>query len=304
MKRITINKTTLQVYPVCLGADKFGSPFSEEDSFRILDIYSSYGGNFLDTAAVYGRWSRGNLSEQIVGRWMKSRKAKNNMIVATKGGHYSFDNPSISRITKKDIESDIHDSLKTLELDTIDFYWLHRDNLALPIEEIIDILEDFRKAGLIRYYGASNYTKDRLEKAHAYAQKMNITGFSAVSNKWSPAIENPEHSVSSDPTLIQFQGDSNLDVFRSTGMSFIPYNSTAMGYFEKKYLGKLDENMQLKFNNEHNEELYNKLLAKAEATHKSIQTLLLEHMISDYDVQIIPITSVGTIEQLNALNLE
>lgn len=100
IKRITINKTTLQVSPVCLGADKFGTSTSPELSFQILDAYMDHGGNFLDTAAVYGRWMPAgeNVSEQIIGQWLKSRKAGSSMIVDTKGGHYDLKNPGISRV--------------------------------------------------------------------------------------------------------------------------------------------------------------------------------------------------------------
>lgn len=302
MKRITINKTALQVSPVCLGTGKFGDQIPEERAFQILDVYRDYGGNFLDTAAVYGRWlpEGENVSEQIIGRWLSSRNAKNDMVVATKGGHYPLSDPTVSRITKQDIESDIHDSMKTLGLDAIDFYWLHRDDVSKPVEEIIDMMEEFRKAGLIHYYGASNFSRVRLEEAAAYARQKGLAGFAAVSNQWSPIVRNPNSGLGKDPTLVQFQ-DSDLELFENTGMSFIPYNSTAGGYFEKKYKGELNEKQQLRYQNVQNEKTYQKLLREAKITEKSIQSLLLKSMISDYGIQIIPITAVSKVEQLKDL---
>ena len=69
MKRITINKTDLRVSPVCLGAAQFGSRIPRQLSFELLDRFADMGGNFLDTAAVYGRWNADgeNVSEQIIG---------------------------------------------------------------------------------------------------------------------------------------------------------------------------------------------------------------------------------------------
>ena len=300
MKRITINKTDLAVSPVCLGADRFGMSYDAEASFKILDEYAAHGGNFLDTAAVYCRWvpPGENISEQIIGRWLQSRRAHASMLVATKGGHPPCGDVTVSRVNKKDVESDIHDSLCTLGLDVIDFYWLHRDDPSRPIEEIIDMMEDFRRAGYIRYDGASNYRRDRLETADAYAKSIGVTGFSAVSNRWSPVHEN--FYAVGDPTIVQFY-DTDLEFFRTSGMSFIPYNSTARGYFEKRRAGNVNEGMAKLYDNAYNDALYEKLLCDAERTGSSMQTVFLRHMISGYDTQIIPITSVSNAAQLDAM---
>ena len=83
------------------------------------------------------------------------------MIVATKGAHYSFENPGRSRVNREDIRADLDESLRTLGTEVIDFYWLHRDDPEKPVEEIVDILEEMQKEGRIRYFGFSNYRTDR-----------------------------------------------------------------------------------------------------------------------------------------------
>ena len=85
------------------------------------------------------------------------------MIVATKGAHYSFENPGRSRVNREDIRADLDESLRTLGTEVIDFYWLHRDDPEKPVEEIVDILEEMQKEGRIRYFGFSNYRTDRLK---------------------------------------------------------------------------------------------------------------------------------------------
>ncbi len=124
MKRITLNKTSLKVSPICLGTADFGDKVSQELAFKILDHFYDRGGNFIDTAAVYGRWlpSGENISEQMIGQWLRLKKTSSPVIVATKGGHYKLNAPEISRITKKDITADIENSLRTLGLETIDLY--------------------------------------------------------------------------------------------------------------------------------------------------------------------------------------
>ena len=303
MKKVIINKTDLQITPICLGAASFGGRISEQLSFDILDRFADFGGNFIDTAAVYGQKESVSMSELTIGKWLKTRNAKNTMIVATKGAHYPIHpkpDRSISRVNKRDVETDIHNSMKALGLDVLDFYWLHRDNPAIPIEEILNFMEDFKKEGLIRFYGASNYSLSRLEEAKKYSEKTGITGFSAVSNEWSPARKNPEHIKIGDPTLVRFS-DSDLVSFKETGMSFIPYSSTAGGYFEKRAKNLLPPEKEQLYNNKHNDELYRKLADKAKETGKTIQAELFGHIISEYDVQIIPITAVSNLEQLNAV---
>ena len=301
MRRITIQKTDLSVSPLCLGADKFGSGTTEEAAYRILDVYRDMGGNFIDTAAVYGRWlpHGENVSEQILGRWLRDRGLGREMIIATKGGHYPLSDPTISRITKKDIASDIEDSLKALGLDALDFYWLHRDDPKKPIGEIIDMMEEFRRAGLIRFYGASNYTAARLTEAADYAKEKGVPGFSAVSNKWSPIKENPG-VMPADPTLVHSE-DADLEVFRRIGMSFIPYNATAKGYFEKRYRGELTPALTALYQNKENDALYEELKQTRDRTLCPMQTLLLEKMMVGYGMGIIPITSVSRAEQLDIL---
>ncbi len=302
MKAFKIEKTELIVSPVCLGADKFGDSLTEEESFRILDEYRDFGGNFLDTAAVYGRWlpHGENISEKILGRWLSSRGAKGRVVIATKGGHYSFSDRSVSRVRKDCIRHDLQESLRTLGLETVDFYWLHRDDPTLPIGEILTWMEELKKEGLLRFYGASNYSAARLEEADAYAKEKGITGFSAVSNRWSPAKENPGCPALPDPTLVLFE-DADLSLFRKTGMTFIPYGATAKGYFEKRAAGALTETLRKRYGNRENDRLWEELSAEAKASGKSTQACLLLKILTGYDASILPITSVSRREQLSAL---
>ena len=98
MKYVDLNNTELNVSRICLGTAGFGEKLNEEECFRILDAFVQAGGNFIDTANVYCKWVEGlgNCSEQIIGKWLRQRKTDGKVIVATKGAHYSFEDPSKS----------------------------------------------------------------------------------------------------------------------------------------------------------------------------------------------------------------
>ena len=85
--RITIPATTLDVYPLCLGGNVFGWSANESQSQGVLDAFTEGGGNFIDTADVYSEWVDGNVggeSETIIGNWMKARRNRHELVIATK----------------------------------------------------------------------------------------------------------------------------------------------------------------------------------------------------------------------------
>lgn len=294
MKRVILNKTELSVSEVCLGADGFGSKLDRDTAFDILDRFRDAGGNFIDTANIYVRdfaagYSR---SERMLGEYLKLR-GRDSLIVATKGAHPNPATMHTPRINRTELECDLNESLASLGLDCLDFYWLHRDDGSMPIGEIIELLEEQVRAGRIRYYGGSNYSAGRMLEACEYAKAHGLHGFSAVSNMWSPAVQS--EPLSRDSTLVRFE-DSDLPLFDETEMAFVPYNSTAKGWFAKTAAGTVNEKLAAVFDNEYNRKLYDKL----SKTGEPIQTALLRH-IRSYRQQIIPITSVSRPEQLDGI---
>lgn len=134
MKYMQLNNTDLNISPICLGTAGFGDKSDLEKSFEILNAFVRAGGNFIDTANVYCKWLKGhgNCSEQIIGKWLKESGMQGKVIVATKGAHYSFEDPGRSRVNKEDIRMDLDESCRTLGKDEMDFYWLHRDDPEKP----------------------------------------------------------------------------------------------------------------------------------------------------------------------------
>ena len=202
MNRHKLLGTDLEVSPICLGPAGFGSRIDRETAFLMLDRFLDAGGCFVDTASVYARDRAAGISrsEEILGIYRKSRR-DSQLLIATKGAHYDLSTRE-SRVNRAAICADLDESLRTLGCECIDLYWLHRDDESRPIEEIIDIMESLTAAGKIRYYGASNYSTQRLARAKEYAKSIGARGFSAVSNYWTPLCENEGYPLSADTTLV------------------------------------------------------------------------------------------------------
>ena len=259
MRHIPLPKTDLLLSPICLGTDHYGGRIPEDTAFKILDHFLDIGGNIIDTANVYGKWlpAGKNASEQVIGRWMRSRGISDDqMLIGTKGGHYDLGNPAVSRVTEKDIRTDLEESLCALGRDHIDIYWLHRDNEDTPIGELLEWLERLAREGKIRYYGASNFRSDRMDEAAAYAEAHGLTGFIGLQNRFSLAVPNP--AAPSGDTLRSMDRDFFSWHIR-TQTALFPYTSSAHGYFAKRDRGSVPENMKKEYENSSNDAIYSLL---------------------------------------------
>jgi len=317
MKTTKLFRTDLVVSNICLGAANFGSGLDEAQAFEILDSFAQSGGNFIDTANVYGKWipGAGNCSELLIGKWLKSRNACKTMVVATKGAHPLLDDMGTPRVNAGAINEDLAESRQALRLDVIDFYWLHRDDEGQPIEAIIDIMESFVAAGDIRYYGASNFKQHRMEAAWEYCQKRNIQGFSGVQNQWALASPDPNAPKYGDPTMVQ-SDDAFYNWHVKTRMPAVPYSSTAAGFFHKIHqmnpqidgegnvLQQEKERLAQKVHTDYltprNFVIYKKLANMSAEMNIDIHQLSLAYFFSlPFDA--VPITGVRNLEQLRGM---
>ena len=171
--RITIPKTDLSVYPLCLGGNVFGWSADESQSHDVLDAYTSHGGNFIDTADVYSEWKDGNKggdSEAIIGSWLKKRGNRSEVVIATKVAKLST-RPGLS---EANIKAAVAESLKRLQSEYIDIYYAHEDDQNTPLEETLAAFDEIVKSGKVRYIAASNYNSARLKEAIAISKSNNF----------------------------------------------------------------------------------------------------------------------------------
>lgn len=296
-----LGRTDLLVSALGLGASHFGTAIPAAEAFALLDAFCAAGGNLIDTANVYGRFTPGceNESERVLGAWLRSR-GRRDVIIATKGGHYAPGHREVARLDRRDIEADLHESLCTLGLDCLPLYWLHRDDPTREIGEIIEMMEELVLAGKIRYYGASNYTAARLRAAAAYAKAHGYTGFSAVSNQHSPATLNRGRNTNPDPTLV-VTGEAEWAYHVESGMPLIPFEATARGYFAKLAAGEsLSPSLAAAYDNEKSRRTLAAILALAEEKQCAPQAATLVYT-ARAPFQVIPLTSARDLTQLVAV---
>ncbi|WP_438479625.1 aldo/keto reductase [Oleiharenicola lentus] len=217
---------------LCLGTAPFGTRIDERDSFALLNRYVETGGNFLDTARIYSDWVVGEKrrSERILGDWLHARKNRDRLVIATKGAHPFMESLGVPRSSAAEIRDDLEGSLRTLRVDVVDFYWLHRDDPRQPVDHFIDLLNTFVREGKIRAFGASNWSTARIRAANAYATSRGLHGFSANQPLW--CLGSDTAQPPKDPTLVRC--DAVMREFhRETQLPVIPYTSQANGFFSK-----------------------------------------------------------------------
>lgn len=234
MKYLTLPHSGLSVSTVCLGAGGFGSDIAREDSFTILDAFFERGGNFVDSAHVYAAWipGGGGASERTIGAWMRERGVRKEFIVGTKGGHPDLETMNVSRLSPAEITQDLNESLERLGTDHIDLYWLHRDDPALPVGEILGVLNEHLASGLIRAIGASNWSIARIEEARQYGEAHGLKTFCASQIGWSLAEVNPELQGQMG---MCYMDEATMLYHDASLLPVVAYSSQAMGFFSGKF---------------------------------------------------------------------
>lgn len=240
MIRRQLGDTDLAVSVVCYGAGGFGSARQGAELDALLKVYRDAGGNFLDTAHCYAFWTPegSGCSERAIGDYLR-RHGKGDLVIGTKGGH-----PSAQGYRKTDawlapgrVAADIDDSLGWLGLDVLDFYWLHRDDTRVPVGEVVEMLNAERRRGRIRWFGVSNWHRDRLAAANAYATAHGLQGFSASEPEWNLALKNGLPAADPGPetgTEMRVLTAQDRVWHQQTQVPVVPYSSTAGGYFASR----------------------------------------------------------------------
>ncbi len=210
---------------ILLGTAYFGDTISKEDSFRIMDTYCEFGGCHIDTARLYADGE----AERVIGEWLKSRRPKE-LFLSTKGAFPSKAAPDVPRLSEEDIRSDLEESLRALDIECIDFYWLHRDDESREAGEIIETMNRLVREGKIKRFGASNWKMSRVDEANKYASSHGLCGFEGSQIRFSPAIIAPGGDA--DRTLVDMDEESFI-YYGKNNIPVAAYASQAKGFFSK-----------------------------------------------------------------------
>jgi aryl-alcohol dehydrogenase-like predicted oxidoreductase len=211
-----------------------GGPLDDAASFALLDAVLAHGGTMIDTAQIYG----GGASESTLGRWLHQRGRRDDVLILSKGAHPDEHGP---RVNPEAITGDLLSSLERLQTDYIDLYMLHRDDPAVPVGPIMEVLNEHLAAGRVRALGGSNWAAARLREANAYAADHGLTGFVASSPHFGLA-EQLEAPWTDAYTLTGPAKAAERAWYAETHMPIFAWSSLASGFFSGRiHPDRLDE---------------------------------------------------------------
>ena len=206
------------------------------------------------------------------------RKSRDGPILSTKGAHPRLNSMHIPRVSKPDVESDLNSSLRRLGVDYVDIYWLHRDDVSTPVEEILLMLEEFRESGKIRYAGFSNWTLARAEAARTAAEKLNIPGFIGSQNQWSLA----KADASKGDQTWAYIDESFVGWHTKHGFAAFPYTPQANGYFRRLdngSIGQASDLVKALFHHPQNENRYKRIKVLEAETGYNLGDIVLGYLL-------------------------
>src|SRR5260370_2209338 len=218
----TLGRSGLRVSPLCLGTMTFGNEWgwgSEEQTAQaIFDRYVDAGGNFIDTADIY---TEGH-SEEVLGKFISERGVRDRVVLATK---FTFNaepgNPNAGGNGRKNIYRALEGSLRRLQTDYIDLYWLHAWDTMTPVEEVISTLNDLVRAGKIRHYGFSNTPAWYVARAQTLAEREGKERLIALQLEYSLVERNIERE--------------HIPAAQELGIALCPWSPLAGGFLTGKY---------------------------------------------------------------------
>lgn len=232
MRYIPVKGMDRECSQIVLGTIVF-SPDQQAVANEMLDAFVAAGGNTIDTAHIYN----GGKSERAIGSWLRTKDNREKVVIIDKGAHHDENGP---RVNEKAIRDDLYESLERLQTDYIDMYLLHRDDLTVPVGEIIDILNEHVTAGLVRVLGVSNWSNERIAEANEYAASQGLKGFTVNSPNLSLAKPNePRWSG-----CVSVDSDS-LDWHEKGQFPLFSWSSQAGGFFTGRYSPDERENAEM-----------------------------------------------------------
>jgi aryl-alcohol dehydrogenase-like predicted oxidoreductase len=211
-----LGSSDLDVHPLCLGGNVFGWTADRDASFAVLDAYAAAGGNFIDTAAGYSAWVPGNKggeSETIIGEWFAARGNRDQMVIATK---------IRDDLSPKNVRRRAQESARRLQVDVIDLFYIHYDDVDRPMEEILAGFDALVQEGLVRYNAFSNISNERLREALAIIEREGYAPYVA----WQPHY----NLVEREP----FESEQR-PLADEAGLAVLPYWALASGFLSGKY---------------------------------------------------------------------
>jgi aryl-alcohol dehydrogenase (NADP+) len=217
LKYVRLGKSGLKVSSICLGTMTYGDPtwrpwtLGYDESLPFFRRALEKGINFFDTADFYSL----GVSEEVVGRALKTLGKRQNVVIATKGYYAMSDDPNDRGTSRKHLFDAIDASLKRLGTDYVDLYQIHRLDDTTPMEETLEALHEIVKSGRARYVGASSMYAWQFAKMLYLADLHGWTRFISMQNHYNLAYREEEREM--------------LPLCLGEGIGCIPWSPLARG---------------------------------------------------------------------------
>jgi len=215
MEYRNLGQSGLKVTEICLGTMAFGNKADEAESHRIVDLALDGGVNFFDTADGYSLGA----SETILGAALKGRRRQ--AVVATKFFNPMGPGPNDSGMSRVHIMNAIEDSLKRLQMDYVDIYYIHHVDSETPLEEMLRALDDLAHQGKVRYIACSNYQAWRLSEALWLSEVKDLAKFVCYQPQYSLVVRDIEQEL--------------VPLCLHKGLGIVPWAPLASGFLAGKY---------------------------------------------------------------------
>jgi len=218
-------------FPIALGTAGFGTAVPTDLAYQLLDHYVAAGGNHLDTAHDYASWVPGGVgaSEKTIGEWLRRSGARQQVILATKIG---CTRGGVKHISRVDFQRELALSLERLGVPSVDVLWLHRDDPAVPVDDILQWVHELRREGKFMHAGASNWSSARLDEANRRAQELGVPGFIASQCGWNLAALSPNAFDTGDARFVDATDEA---WHQRTQFPLVAWEAQAGGFFSGRY---------------------------------------------------------------------
>lgn len=280
-----VGSSDLTVFPLAMSGNVFGWTADDSATNDILDAYAARGGNFIDTADSYAA----GRSELMIGNWMRNRRNRNDMVIATKVGK-SADNPGLrARVLTRAV----HASLHRLGTDHIDLLYLHIDDASVEFEETLLAVDELIRAGAVRYFGGSDHTGNRLIEARIASAQVGVAPMVALQNHY-----NLMHRG-------EYEGGLAL-VAAQQGLGVMPRFALASGFLTGKYRQKSDLTRSerggavAKMMNRRGQRILSVLDSVAAAQQTAVASVALAWLLTKPNI-VAPVVSASRSEQVHDL---
>lgn len=206
----------VSVSELCLGTMHFGTRTDERTAYAILDRFLDAGGTFLDTANCYNVWlgGHGRESEQVLGRWLASRRATDRMVVASKVGARprvagELGEDGFQGLAPEVIKAEAAESVRTLGVERLGILYAHYDDRRTPQAETVAGFGEAQASGLAAVIGASNHATWRIESGRALARQAGVAGYECAQQKHSYLYPLPgrRRADLATPELLDYAAD-------------------------------------------------------------------------------------------------